>query len=36
MTPVDANRRIAGELIPYFPLGVFKDNPAPNGTGREG
>jgi 2-oxoglutarate/2-oxoacid ferredoxin oxidoreductase subunit beta len=25
MDPVTANRRIAEELIPYFPLGVFKD-----------
>jgi 2-oxoglutarate/2-oxoacid ferredoxin oxidoreductase subunit beta len=25
MDPVKANRRIAEELIPYFPLGVFKD-----------
>jgi 2-oxoglutarate/2-oxoacid ferredoxin oxidoreductase subunit beta len=25
MDPVTANRRIADELIPYFPLGVFKD-----------
>ena len=25
MTPVSANRRIAEEMIPYFPLGVFKD-----------
>lgn len=27
MTPVQANERIAAELIPYFPLGVFKDAP---------
>ncbi|MDK2955616.1 MAG: 2-oxoglutarate/2-oxoacid ferredoxin oxidoreductase subunit beta [Desulfovibrionales bacterium] len=25
MTPIEANERIASELIPYFPLGVFKD-----------
>ena len=25
MSPVEANQRIAGELIPAFPLGVFKD-----------
>ncbi|MGE4297448.1 MAG: thiamine pyrophosphate-dependent enzyme [Desulfovibrionaceae bacterium] len=25
MTPVQANQRIADELIPYFPLGTFKD-----------
>ncbi len=25
MTPVQANGRIAKEMIPYFPLGVFKD-----------
>jgi 2-oxoglutarate ferredoxin oxidoreductase subunit beta len=25
MTPVQANERIANEMIPYFPLGVFKD-----------
>ncbi|MEF2146501.1 MAG: thiamine pyrophosphate-dependent enzyme [Desulfovibrionaceae bacterium] len=25
MTPVKANERIAEEMIPYFPLGVFKD-----------
>jgi 2-oxoglutarate/2-oxoacid ferredoxin oxidoreductase subunit beta len=25
MDPIKANRRIAEELIPYFPLGVFKD-----------
>ncbi|EPR44020.1 thiamine pyrophosphate TPP-binding domain-containing protein [Desulfovibrio sp. X2] len=28
MTPVKANERIAKEMIPYFPLGVFKDIPA--------
>jgi 2-oxoglutarate ferredoxin oxidoreductase subunit beta len=25
MTPVQANERIAKEMIPYFPLGVFKE-----------
>jgi len=25
MTPVQANERIASELIPYFPLGIYKD-----------
>jgi 2-oxoglutarate ferredoxin oxidoreductase subunit beta len=25
LTPIQANERIASELIPYFPLGVFKD-----------
>ena len=25
MTPVQANKRISEELIPYFPLGTFKD-----------
>jgi 2-oxoglutarate ferredoxin oxidoreductase subunit beta len=25
MNPLEANERIAKELIPYFPLGVFKD-----------
>lgn len=25
MTPVQANERISKEMIPYFPLGVFKD-----------
>ncbi len=25
MTPQQANRRVAEEMIPYFPLGVFKD-----------
>ncbi|PTN36534.1 thiamine pyrophosphate-dependent enzyme [Desulfonatronum sp. SC1] len=25
MTPVQANKRIAEELIPYFPLGTYKD-----------
>ncbi len=25
MTPVAANERITNEMIPYFPLGVFKD-----------
>ena len=25
MTPVQANERIENELIPYYPLGVFKD-----------
>jgi len=25
MTPIDANARIESEMIPYFPLGVFKE-----------
>ncbi|MFZ5426997.1 MAG: thiamine pyrophosphate-dependent enzyme [Thermodesulfobacteriota bacterium] len=25
MTPLEANERVESELIPYFPLGVFKD-----------
>ena len=25
MTPIQANERIRNEMIPYFPLGVFKD-----------
>ncbi|MBG0778294.1 MAG: 2-oxoglutarate oxidoreductase [Desulfovibrionaceae bacterium] len=25
MTPVQANKRVEEEMIPYFPLGVFKD-----------
>jgi Pyruvate:ferredoxin oxidoreductase and related 2-oxoacid:ferredoxin oxidoreductases, beta subunit len=25
MTPVQANNRIRAEMIPYFPLGTFKD-----------
>ena len=25
MTPIAANERVAAEMIPYFPLGVFKD-----------
>jgi len=25
MTPLAANERIASEMIPYFPLGTFKD-----------
>jgi 2-oxoglutarate ferredoxin oxidoreductase subunit beta len=25
MSPVEANRRIAEEMIPYFPLGVLKE-----------
>ncbi|NJB67972.1 2-oxoglutarate ferredoxin oxidoreductase subunit beta [Desulfobaculum xiamenense] len=28
MTPIDANKRIEEEMIPYFPLGVFKDRTA--------
>ena len=27
MTPLKANDRVAAELIPYFPLGTFKDRP---------
>jgi len=26
MTPIQANERITSELIPYFPLGVYKDS----------
>jgi 2-oxoglutarate ferredoxin oxidoreductase subunit beta len=25
MTPLEANRRIETEMIPYFPLGVYKE-----------
>ncbi len=25
MTPLEANQRVADELIPYFPLGVLKE-----------
>ena len=25
LSPIKANERIAGEMIPCFPLGVFKD-----------
>jgi 2-oxoglutarate ferredoxin oxidoreductase subunit beta len=25
MTPIQANERIAKEMIPYYPLGTFKD-----------
>ncbi|MFW6324080.1 MAG: 2-oxoglutarate oxidoreductase, partial [Desulfovibrionales bacterium] len=25
MDPITANRRVAEEMIPYFPLGTFKD-----------
>ncbi len=25
MTPIKANERVANEMIPYFPLGVYKD-----------
>ena len=25
MTPLEANRRVEEEMIPYFPLGVFKE-----------
>jgi len=28
MTPIQANERIEQEMIPYFPLGVFKDSAA--------
>ena len=28
MTPIQANERVEKELIPYFPLGVFKDSAA--------
>lgn len=27
MDPIKANERVAQEMIPYFPLGVFKDSP---------
>lgn len=27
MSPLRANERVADEMIPYFPLGVFKGNP---------
>ena len=27
MTPLKANDRVAAEMIPYFPLGTFKDRP---------
>ncbi|MBW1708952.1 MAG: 2-oxoglutarate oxidoreductase [Deltaproteobacteria bacterium] len=33
MTPEKANRRIAEELIPIFPLGVFKEEQAPAEAG---
>ncbi|MCF8104252.1 MAG: 2-oxoglutarate oxidoreductase [Desulfohalobiaceae bacterium] len=26
MSPVEANERVGGEMIDYFPLGIFKDN----------
>ncbi len=26
MTPVQANKRVEEEMIPYFPLGIFKDD----------
>ncbi|MBN2139989.1 MAG: thiamine pyrophosphate-dependent enzyme [Desulfovibrionaceae bacterium] len=29
LDPVKANERVAGEMIPYFPLGVFRDQTAP-------
>ncbi len=33
LKPIDAQKRVAEELIPYFPLGVFKDsNEADNGS----
>ena len=31
MDPVAANKRIASEMIPYFPLGVFKDSSSEEG-----
>lgn len=27
MDPIKANERVGSEMIPYFPLGVFKDAP---------
>ena len=35
MTPVQANKRISEEMIPAFPLGVFKDKTARAGAGEE-
>ncbi len=32
MNPLEANARIAEEMIPYFPLGVFKDRFAEQGA----
>ena len=32
MTPVDALKRIEDEMIPYFPLGVYKDITAQEGN----
>jgi 2-oxoglutarate ferredoxin oxidoreductase subunit beta len=26
MNALKANERVGGEMIPYFPLGVFKNN----------
>jgi 2-oxoglutarate ferredoxin oxidoreductase subunit beta len=28
MTPLESNERIAREMIPYFPLGIYKDRDA--------
>ncbi|HBK85876.1 MAG TPA: 2-oxoglutarate oxidoreductase, partial [Firmicutes bacterium] len=25
MAPVDALKRVANEMVPYYPLGVYKD-----------
>ena len=25
LSPLEANRRVANEMIPYFPLGIFKE-----------
>jgi hypothetical protein len=25
MTPLEANRRVEQEMIPYFPLGILKE-----------
>jgi len=27
MTPLKANERVGEEMIPYFPLGIFKNEP---------
>jgi 2-oxoglutarate ferredoxin oxidoreductase subunit beta len=32
MTPVDATKFVASDLIPYYPLGVYKDAPAGQGA----
>lgn len=35
MTPQEALERLRREMIPYFPLGVYKDSPVWNGDGGE-